>query len=428
MVLDKLAPFKPRAIESGLIKPGILGGDELSRLTGADKTVLSADLSGRDFQRILLIKLSAVGDVVHTIPLLNKLRQRYPSARIDWLVTPAIAELLAPNPAITNVIEFLRQEWSAPWRPAPYVSAARLIAMLRAAQYDLVLDLQGQLRSGVFAFTSGAPVRIGFDKPRADRWNASPRKIPDEARRHAWQGAREGSWLAYTHHVELPTLDIHPVERYLRFGAMLGLDDKTADFSFPIPPEASTRIDALLDYYEIAKARLVVMAPGTNWETKQWRSDAFAEVARHFLDKKFAVALIGSGPEHAVCAEVARLAPGAINLAGETTLTELAALVRSGTICVTNDSGPMHLAVALDRPVVAVFGPTDPIWAGPYRRDNAVLRADLPCSPCYLRQLSRCTHGHACMKDVSASAVIERAEKILAAQPARPKTPPGNRT
>jgi heptosyltransferase I len=384
--------------------------------------VLSADLNSRDYQRILLIKLSAVGDVVHTIPLLNKLRQRYASARIDWLVTPAIAELLAHNPAITNVVEFQRQEWSAPWRPAPYVSAARLIAMLRAAEYDLVLDLQGQLRSGVFAFTSGAPVRIGFDKPRAALWKASPRKIPDDARRHAWQGAREGSFLAYTHHVELPTLDLHPVERYLRFGAMLGLDDK-ADFSFPIPPEATTRVDALLDYYEIAGAKLVVMAPGTNWETKQWRSDGFAEVARHFLEKKFAVVLIGSDREHALCAAVAELAPGAINLAGETTLPELAALIRHGTICVSNDSGPMHLAVALDRPVVAVFGPTDPIWAGPYRRDTAVLRADLPCSPCYLRQLSRCTHGHACMKDVSASAVIERAEKILAAQPARPKPP-----
>jgi heptosyltransferase I len=385
--------------------------------------VLSADLSSRDFQRILLIKLSAVGDVVHTIPLLNKLRQRYPKARIDWLVTPPIAELLTPNPAITNVIEFHRDEWSAPWRAAPFVSAARLIAMLRAVQYDLVLDLQGQLRSGVFAFTSGAPVRIGFDKPRAGLWQASPRKLPDDARRHAWQGAREGSWLAYTHYVDLPTLDMHPVERYLRFGALLGLDNKPADFSFPIPPEATTRIEGLLDYYEIANARLVVMAPGTNWETKQWRSEAFAEVARHFLDKKFAVVLIGSGRDHAVCAEVAALAPGAVNLAGETTLPELAALVRRGAICISNDSGPMHLAVALDRPVVSVFGPTDPIWAGPYRRGDAVLRADLPCSPCYLRQLSRCTHGHDCMKDVAASAVIERAEKILAAQPARPKPP-----
>jgi ADP-heptose:LPS heptosyltransferase len=81
----------------------------------------------------------------------------------------------------------------------------------------------------------------------------------------------------------------------------------------------------------------------------------------------------------------------------------------------------MHLAVALDRPVVSIFGPTDPVWAGPYRRDNAVLRADLPCSPCYLRQLSRCNFGHACMKDVTASAVIERVDGILAKLPARAK-------
>ncbi len=384
----------------------------------------TAELTSRDFQRILLIKLSAVGDVVHTIPLLNKLRQRYPQARIDWLVTPAIAELLANNPAISNVIEFVRDEWSKPWQLAPYASAARLIAQLRSVQYDLVLDLQGQLRSGVFAFASGAPVRIGFDRPRASRWDALPRKIPDEARHHAWQGAREGSFLAYTHHVDLPTLDIHPVDRYLSFGALLGLDAKKADFAFPIPAEAANRIDALLDYYEIAKSRLVVMAPGTNWQTKQWRADAFAEVARHFLGKKFAVTLIGSGSEHELCAQVAKLAPGAINLAGETTLTELAALIRRGTICVSNDSGPMHMAVALERPVVAVFGPTDPVWAGPYRRDNAVVRADLACSPCYLRLLSRCTHDHACMKAVSVNDVIARAEKIIAAAPpSRPKPP-----
>ena len=116
------------------------------------------------------------------------------------------------------------------------------------------------------------------------------------------------------------------------------------------------------------------------------------------------------------------LAPGAIDLAGETTLSELAALIRRTTICVTNDSGPMHLAVALDRPVVAIFGPTDTVWAGPYRRDGAVLRAELPCTPCYLRELRRCNFGHACMQDVSAGAVIERAEGILAKLPSRAKT------
>jgi len=379
------------------------------------------DLASRDFKKILLIKLSAMGDVVQTIPLLNKLRRRYPKARIDWLVTPPTDELLRDNPAITNVVEFLRAAWSAPSQLTPFVSSARLIAVLRSAQYDLVLDLQGQLRSAVFAFASGAPVRIGFDKPRAGRWTASPRKILDEAKKHAWQGAREGSWLAYTHHIALPTLDMHPVERYLCVGPMLGLDDGAPDFSFPIPPEAATRIDALLDYYGAAKARLIAIAPGTNWETKQWRADAFAETARHFLGKSCAVALIGSDHERAVCEDVARLAPGAINFAGETTLSELAALLRRASVCVTNDSGPVHLAVALDRAVVSIFGPTDPVLAGPYSRDNAVLRAQLPCSPCYLRQLSRCNFGHACMKDVTASGVIERVDGILAKLPARAK-------
>ncbi len=380
------------------------------------------DLNSREFKNILLIKLSALGDVVHTFPVLNTLRRRYPKARIDWLVASDIAELLQGNPAIANVIEFPRDEWSKPWQAAPYLGAARLIARLRAAQYDLVLDLQGQLRSAVFAFASGAPVRIGFDKPRKDVWRTLSRKIPDQAKHHAWQGAREGSWLAYTHHIVLPTLDLHPVERYLGVAPILGLDDGAPDFSFPIPPEAATRIDALLDYYDIGKAKpLVAMAPGTNWETKQWRRDGFAEVARHFLQKAFAVSLIGSDSERALCEEIAKLAPGVVNLAGETTLPELAALIRRATICVTNDSGPMHLAVALDRPVVSIFGPTDPVWAGPYRRAGAVLRAELPCSPCYLRKLRDCTHGHACMEHVSAAAVIERVDGIVAKLPARTK-------
>jgi heptosyltransferase-1 len=382
------------------------------------------DLHNREFKKILLIKLSAMGDVVHTFPVLNKLRRRYPKARIDWLAGSGVTELLAENPAIDNVIEFVREEWSKPWQLAPYASAARLVATLRAAEYDLVLDLQGQLRSAVFAFASGAPVRIGFDKPRADRWKTLSRKIPAEAKKHAWQGAREGSYLAYTDHIPLPTLDAHPVERYLGVAPMLGLDDGAPDFAFPIPAEASTRIDALLDYYGVAKTRLVAVAPGTVWETKQWQSGGFAEVARHFLKKKLAVVLIGSDRERAICDEIAGLAKGTVNLAGETTLPELAALLRRATICVTNDSGPMHLAVALGRPVVAVFGPTDPVWAGPYHRDGAVLRAELPCSPCYLRQLNRCMHGHACMQNVAAGAVIDRLETILDKLPSRDKAVP----
>ena len=299
----------------------------------------TADLKSRDFRKILLIKLSAVGDVVHTIPVLNALRRRYPSAQIDWLVTPAIAELLRHNPAISNVIEFARDDWSKPWTLTPFVNYARLAGKLRANAYDLVVDMHGQFRTAMSVLATGAPVRVGFDRPRASVWDASPRSFPAQARKHAWQGAREGSWLAYTHHIPVPTLDLHAVDRYLSVGPMLGLEARPPDFSFPIPEGASTSVEALLRERGIAGAPLLAMAPGTIWETKHWGTGKFAEVARHFSHKGFAVALMGSRRERVVCEEVARLAPGAVDIAGETTLAELAALIRRSTISITNDSG-----------------------------------------------------------------------------------------
>ena len=247
----------------------------------------------------------------------------------------------------------------------------------------------------------------------------TPRResFPQEARKHAWQGAREGSWLAYTHHIPVPTLDLHAVDRYLNIGSILGLDQEPADFSFPIPQSASSRIDSLLRQYDTDRAHLAIIAPGTIWETKHWGSDKFAKVASHFMVKGFAVVLTGSQRERAVCEEVAALAPGTVDLAGMTTLSELTALIRRSAICITNNSGPMHLAVALDRPVISIFGPTDPVWIGPYKRADAVLHAELECSPCYLRKLKDCHHDHACMNGVSASAVIERAERILIRKP-----------
>jgi heptosyltransferase I len=375
-----------------------------------------ADLTRDDFRKILLIKLSAVGDVVHTIPVLNKLRRRYPTAQLDWLVTPAIAELLRHHPAITNVIEFEREAWSTPWRLTPFVSYARLAAKLRAAAYDLVVDMHGQFRTAALTLATGAPARIGFDRPRASVWDASPRKFPEQARKHAWQGAREGSWVAYTHHIPVPTLDLHAVDRYLNVGPILGLDREPADFSFPIPQSAVSRVDTLLGEHGASRAGIVIMAPGTIWETKRWGSDKFAKVAEHFLSRSFAVILIGSQRERVVCEEVAALAAGAVDLAGTTTLSELAALIRRSAISITNDSGPMHLAVALGRPVVSIFGPTDPIWIGPYQRANSILQADLQCSPCYLRRLKHCHYDHACMQNISPLAVIERAEGFLAAK------------
>jgi len=285
---------------------------------------------------------------------------------------------------------------------------------MRARRFAVVFNQHGGPRSVVLTRASGAPVRVGFDRPRAETWRTSPHARPAEAYRHAWKGAREGSWIAYTHRIRIPTIDIHAVDRYLLVGPLLGLDDRPPDFSFVIPRPADLRVDELLHTHGIGDTSFAVLAPGTMWETKHWAAENFAAVARHFLRQGRRVVLVGTDRDRRTCAEVALAAPGAVDLAGRTTLSELAALVRRAAICLTNDSGAMHLAVALGRPVVSVFGPSDPLWIGPYRRPESVVAAGVPCAPCYLRELRRCRYGHACMRDVSPETVIERAEGILA--------------
>jgi ADP-heptose:LPS heptosyltransferase len=167
----------------------------------------------------------------------------------------------------------------------------------------------------------------------------------------------------------------------------------------------------LLDRPGMVGRPLAVLVPGTSWETKHWHVQGFAEVARHLAASGRAVVLAGSATERERCRAVAELCPGVLDLCGRTTLPELAALLRHAAVCVTNDSGSMHLAVALGRPVVSIFGPTDPVWIGPYGRPDAVVRAELPCAPCYLRTVRRCPHGHACMTAVTGAMVIERLER-----------------
>lgn len=382
---------------------------------GLLRTISSTALRTREFQRILLIKPSAVGDVVHTLPVLVKLRARYPKARIDWLVTPAIADLVRHHPAVSNIIHFDRRGYTKMWRSWRAASGfVKLFSSLTRPRYDLVLDLHGQFRSAALALATGAPVRIGWDRPRKE--TRGSRRLPEEAYRHGWTGAREFAWLAYTHHIRFPTLEMHAIDRYMQLSPMLGLDEGPPDCRVPITDLAEERIDSLLKSRGLLDQRIAVLVPGTLWETKHWHAEGYAATARYLIGTGRPAVLAGSPSERIRCRDVASRAPGVHDLSGQTTLTELAALIRRAAICVTNDSGSMHLAVSLGRPVVCVFGPTDPIWIGPYGRPDAVVRADLPCSPCYLRKLSRCPHDHACMKQVTAENVIQRIEQVLAKQ------------
>jgi ADP-heptose:LPS heptosyltransferase len=382
-------------------------------------------LRGREFRRILLIKPSALGDVIHTLPVLAKLRARYPAAQIGWLLTPAIAELVRHHPALSKVLLFPRQGFSSTCQAmSTLAEVVRLLAAIRRERYDLVLDLHGQMRSAVFTLASGAPVRIGFDRPRRQPWQGGcqerhssqtpPRRLVPEAYRHGWTGAREGSWLAYSHRIPVATLDVHAVDRYLWVGRLLGFADGPAEFHIPIPLESVDRIAQVLDRLGILGTPLAVLVPGTTWQTKHWMAEGFAEVGRYLCRTGRAVVLAGTAGERGLCRTIAAHCPAAHDLSGQTTLSELAALLRRAAVCVTNDSGSMHLAVALQRPVVSIFGPTDPLWIGPYHRPNAVLQTTASCAPCYLRRLRQCPHDHICMKGIPSAQVIVRVEAALA--------------
>ncbi len=351
----------------------------------------------------MLIKLSGLGDVVHTLPVLVKLRSRYPRARIDWLITPENAEIVRCHPALSNVVLFARRDFSKRghrWRAM--LAFLDMLKQIRRAKYDLVIDLHGQARSAFFALASGARVRIGFDRPVKD------------IIRHGWRGAREGSWIAYTHRIPIPTLDVHAIDRYLWVGALLGFDDSPPDLTIHLASQTVQNVQRLLEDHGIpASKALAVMAPGTIWETKRWTIEGFAAVARQFLQDGIAVALAGTTRDQARCRQIAAAAPGAADLSGKTTPAELAALIQRAEVCVTNDSGAMHLAVSLGKPTVSVFGPTNPVRVGPYHRPESVVRVDLPCSPCNYRWLSQCPFDHACMKQVTSAMVLERVRKIL---------------
>jgi lipopolysaccharide heptosyltransferase II len=373
-----------------------------------------SSLRSRQFKRILLIKPSAFGDVIHTLPVLCKLRARYPDARIDWLITPENAELVRNHPGLSNVVLFARRHY-ARLTAANIASLANLVHEIRATRYELVIDLHGQLRSAIFCVLSGAPIRIGFDRPRKSTWQASRPRLAGRTIAHGWKGAREGSWIAYTHRIPIPTLDAHAIDRYLWLGNLLGMDGSPPDMSVYVSPAADVKVRRLLAERELVHRPLAVLFPGTIWTTKHWHVQGFADVGSYLLQRRFDVVIAGGPRERLRCQAVAAACAGAYNVAGQTSLGDLAALIQRAAICITNDSGPMHLAVALQRPVVSVFGPTDALWIGPYGRPHAVVRADLPCSPCYLRRLRDCPHDHACMRDVTATMVIERVNAILGA-------------
>ncbi|MBQ27468.1 MAG: lipopolysaccharide heptosyltransferase II [Nitrospiraceae bacterium] len=332
-------------------------------------------------ERILLIKPSSLGDIIHALPTLAAIRRTFPAACISWLVKKEWAPILYRHPMLDDIIE---GEFSA-------TKLFALVASLRARRFDVVVDLQGLLRTGVLSLLSGAPVRIGF----AD--------------------AREGSSFFYTQRICGSMRKMHAVDRYLRLASALGAKERQPEFVLPDSPDEEGRRQALYTKVGLDGAsKLIGIAPAARWVTKRWVAESFAAVADQLQHEgRNRVVFIGAANEKSEIARVKQaMKTKAADLTGLTTLGDLPAVVRRLCLLITNDSGPMHVAAAVGTPVVAVFGPTSQACTGPYGDGHAVLTSPVECRPCFRRYCHN-SNTNECLRKVSVRDVVLAAQRML---------------
>ncbi len=351
------------------------------------------ELASRNFHRILLVKPSSLGDVIHALPVLRGIRKRYPGAKIDWLIGSAFASLLDGNSDINERILFDRKRFSrVGLNLGPTRDLIRLISDLRRREYDMVIDLQGLFRSGFLSWAAGAAVRIGF----AD--------------------AREGASFFYTHKIPRSETDAHAVDRNLRVGQLLGLASEPAIFDFSLDESLRDQARATLRECGVQDEDcLVAIAPGARWETKLWPEKNFALTIDALAENPtLRFILVGGKEDVARCEQIARQCRRkVISLAGTTSIRQMIALLERASVVLCHDSAPMHVAAALGRPLVCLTGPTNSARTGPYLRMDDVLRVSLPCAPCYLRKLSQCGYEHRCMHELRVEDVVARVRALL---------------
>lgn len=340
-----------------------------------------------DARRVCLIKPSALGDVVQTLPILAALRWRYPTAHLSWVVNRSYADLLEGHPDCVDVIPFDRHARGRSW----WRGVAQLARRLRSAEFDLVCDLQGLLRTGLMSAATRAARRVGLST------------------------AREGAGWFYTDVVDVPTLDMPAVERYWLLVAALGAAE--APKKFRIGLSADDRRWAAGELHSLARP-LLALHPGAHWMTKRWPPEQFIALARRAQAACGAGVVIVGGPDDVAVAErIAAALEGPTRcLAGRTSLKQLAALLADADVLVSGDSGPMHLAAAVGTPVVALFTCTSPVRAAPYGEGHRVVATRVHCAASYLK---RCG-SLACMSELS----VARVWPALSAALAREALPP----
>ena len=335
-------------------------------------------------RKILIRSVNWIGDAVMTTPALSVIREHFPNAEITILANSMVSQLFLQHPGINSIITFDRQG-----RHHGVAGRLRLAAELRKKTFDLAIILPNSFDSAVVPLLAGIPARIGKC--------SDGRTLLLSGRYHAAKG---------------PAVR-HEVEYYLHLMQHFGITGiKTPLHLFVTPEEEEHTATFLAENGIQADDFVLGINPGASYgSAKRWYPDRFAEVARRLADEWSAKVVIFGGPgETAIAADIeSRMEGAAINAAGKTTVRELMSLIKRCNFFITNDSGPMHIAAAFDVPQVAIFGSTDHKGTSPYSSKAVVVRNDVECAPCKLRE---CPTDHRCMTTVTEELVIKAALEL----------------
>ena len=333
-----------------------------------------------EYNNILIIKMSSLGDVLHTLPFVAELRERFPHARLTWLVHPQFSGFVPDPPMVDEVIYFDKVKFNKMSLGKKWSCFKEMRSLLHSRNFDLVIDMQGLFKSAVLAAISGCNNRIGYCE------------------------MREGSGLVSKAITGAHAKD-HVIERYLDVARYLGCAVK--DIRFPLP-DLQKEWQAVQEKTEAVKEPYVVLVPGARWETKKWPIEYFSELAEMILRDGKQVVLAGGPEDTSLGSQITRLSPGVTDLTGKTGLRELGALIQHSTAYISGDTGPLFIAAAMKRPLIALYGPTRPDRTGPYGSSEAVIiRAPVSCAGCLKKRCSKWI----CMKAITPEMVFDEYKK-----------------
>ncbi len=317
-------------------------------------------------KKILIVKLSSLGDIIHALPVLSTLKMKFPNTQIDWIVDDTYHHILQENPFMNHVWIFPRRRWKE-W--------GRLFRDLRRQKYDVAIDLQGLIRSALITKLSGATLKVGFSNPKE--------KIS-----------------AFFYNLKKPVnQNSHAIDRYLDLLSLLNIEEKNIGFPLPLTTHPLP--------FKLSKEPYYVVVPGARWQSKKWPVSHFIEVIQSL--RKTAV-IVGSESDIEDARSIySKTTPYSLNLAGKTNLFELTSIIHGAQFILTNDTGPMHIAAAFSIPTFSFFGPTSEKKTGPYGNIHTVFNAHVSCSPCFKK---KCFHKDdqkmMCMKKITPQQVIQK--------------------